>query len=269
MELLKKSAESLKALKAKKPLVHHITNYVTVNDCANIVLAVGASPVMADDINEVGDMVSIASSLVLNMGTLNSRTIESIIAAGQKANELNIPVVFDPVGIGATPLRNETAERILNSVRLSVIRGNMSEIKILSGLNVEIKGVDSAADDSNGETIAIETAKRFNTVISITGKTDIISDGSRICLINNGHEMLSQVTGTGCMTTSLVGCYCGAVDDKFTAAVSGVMTMGIAGELAQKMLTSADGIGSFRVRLFDSIYNLTPETLLREGRISD
>lgn len=268
MEILREIAESLNILKEKKPLIHHITNYVTVNDCANMVLALGASPVMADDINEVVDMAALSSALVLNMGTLNTRTIESMIIAGQKANALGIPVIFDPVGVGATPLRNEAAKKILDTVRLSVIRGNMSEIKILAGFDVKIKGVDSVADDSNGETVARETAKRFDTVVAITGKTDFISDGSRILMINNGHEMLTQVTGSGCMTTSLVGSFCGAVKDGFLAAAAGVVTMGIAGELAYKMLAPSDGIGSFRVRLFDIVGLLTGEVIKKEAQIS-
>jgi hydroxyethylthiazole kinase len=267
MVMNKQIANILFAVKEKKPLVHHITNYVTVNDCANIVLALGGSPVMADDLHEVEDMVSMASALVINMGTLNSCAIESMIKAGKKANSRRIPVIFDPVGVGATRLRSQTAEMLLREIKPAVIRGNMSEIKVLSGLNVAIKGVDSIADESDGEAIAISFAKKLGCVVAMTGKTDIISDGKRLCLITNGHEMLAQVTGTGCMTTSLVGTYCGATDDYFFGAAAGVMTMGLAGELAQQTLVGNEGIGSFRIKLFDYVYNMTPDHIQKGGKV--
>jgi hydroxyethylthiazole kinase len=267
MNLLTDIAENLANVKRQSPLVHHLTNYVTVNDCANVVLALGGSPVMADDIDEVAEMAALAAALVLNIGTLNARTIEAMLKAGQTANKLNIPVIIDPVGAGATRLRTQTAERLLQQIKPAVIRGNASEIKILAGESVAIKGVDAATDASDGETIAQNLAQRLGCVIAITGKTDIISDGQRLCLIDNGHPMLSQVTGTGCMATSLVGTYCGATDDYFTAAAAGIMTMGLAGELAQQALVPGDGVGSFRVRLLDNIYNLTPESLLQGGKV--
>jgi hydroxyethylthiazole kinase len=267
MELLQRISESLLTVKEKSPLVHHLTNYVTVNDCANIVLAIGASPVMADDINEVEDMAGIASALVLNIGTLNARTTESMLAAGIKARKQGIPVILDPVGVGATQLRTVTAEKIIKEVKPSVIRGNMSEIKVLAGLNVEIKGVDSAADAHGGVEVAQALAKELNCVVAITGATDIISDGTRTCLISNGHKILANVTGTGCMATSLIGAYCGATKDYFLAVAAGIMTMGLAGEKAYSLLKAGDGIGMFKVRLFDSVYNLTPEDLLMGGKI--
>ncbi|ATW26062.1 hydroxyethylthiazole kinase [Candidatus Formimonas warabiya] len=268
MEMLKSISENLRTVKEKSPLVHHLTNYVTVNDCANMVLAVGGSPVMADDIGEVAEMASLASALVINMGTLNKRTIASMILAGQTAREHGIPVIFDPVGIGATTLRTDTAVKIIRETQPAVIRGNMSEIKCLSGLNVQIKGVDSTADEAGGERIAQNLAQKQGCVIAITGATDIISDGSRTCLITNGDKMLSRVTGTGCMTTSLIGTYCGATKDLFLGAASGIMTMGLAGEIACHSLKEAEGIGTFRVRLFDAVFNLSPESLLRGGKIS-
>ncbi|MHB8124921.1 MAG: hydroxyethylthiazole kinase [Desulfitobacteriaceae bacterium] len=268
MEIRKIISENLIAVKEKSPLIHHITNYVTVNDCANIVLAIGASPVMADDISEVEEMVGFASALVLNIGTLNSRTIESMLAAGIRAKSLGIPVILDPVGVGATKLRTVTAERIIRDVKPDVIRGNMSEIKVLAGLDVAIKGVDSVADEQDGTAISRKLASEWGCIIAITGKTDIVSDGSRVCLLSNGHQILADVTGTGCMTTSLIGAYCGANPDYFTATVTGIITMGLAGEMAQHSLSQGEGIGTFRARLFDNIYNLTPETLANGGKIS-
>jgi hydroxyethylthiazole kinase len=267
LELLKAVCKNLEFVKAKSPLVHHITNYVTVNDCANMVLALGGSPVMADDINEVEEMVSFAGALVINVGTLNSRTIESMIAAGKKANELKVPVILDPVGVGATTLRTETVAKLLKEVNFTIIRGNRSEIKILSGLNVEIKGVDSAADDTKGKEIAVSLARKMKCIIAITGAVDIISDGERVCFISNGDKILSKVTGTGCMSTSLIGTYAAAAEDYFAAAVAGVMTMGLAGELALKSLASSEGIGTFRTRLFDAVYNMTSEGISVGGKL--
>jgi hydroxyethylthiazole kinase len=269
MEILQKVSDSLLALKNTKPLVHHITNYVTVNDCANITLAIGASPVMADDIGEVEEMVTFASSLVLNIGTLNSRSIESMIAVGKKAKERNIPIVFDPVGVGATSLRTSTAKRIIEEVRPSVIRGNMSEMKILAGLNADIKGVDSIADEVDGEKVARQLSQKLGCIIAITGKQDVIAQKDRVCLIDNGHPILSQVTGTGCMATSLIACFCGATEDWFVGAVAGVMTMGLAGELAQQTLQAGEGIGTFRARLFDAVWAMTPEHMTKGGSITN
>lgn len=267
MELISKIIENLKEVRDKSPLVHHITNYVTVNDCANIVLALGGSPVMADDIKEVEEMVSFASSLVINIGTLNERTISSMIKAGIKANELNIPVILDPVGVGATGLRTEATKILLEKVKFAVLRGNMSEIKIIAGMDVKIKGVDSTASDEDALDIAKNLANKLNTVVAITGARDVITDGSRHCLVNNGHKILSMVTGTGCMSTSLVGAYAGTTNDYLQAAVAGIVTMGIAGEKAYESLAQGEGIGTFKVRLFDNIYNLSEEDLKVRGKV--
>ena len=223
---------------------------------------------MADELEEVAEMVGFASALVLNIGTLNSRTIESMLVAGLRAKKLGVPVILDPVGVGATKLRTRTAEKLIRELKPEVIRGNMSEIKILAGLEVAIKGVDSLADEQDSSVIAKKLASELSCVIAITGKTDVVSDGSQVCLLDNGHRILADVTGTGCMTTSLVGTFCGVTNDYFTAAVAGIISMGLAGELAQASLRHGEGIGTFRVRLLDSIYNLTSETLARESKIS-
>ncbi len=269
MESLPKIAQLLAEIKNKKPLVHHLTNYVTVNDCANIVLALGASPVMADDEGEVAQMVGLASALVLNIGTLNDRTIRSMLVAGKKANEKGIPVVLDPVGAGATNLRTETAARFLKVIQLAVLRGNMSEIKTLSGVGGATKGVDSTADSAGGREMAVEMARKYKCVVAITGAQDIITDGTRLALIDNGHPALSQVTGTGCMATSLVGCFCGATSDYYLAACGGIMAMGLAGEWAQGDMKLGRGIGTFRVNLMDAISQMTPEDFIKGGKISE
>lgn len=267
MEINEKIKELLYSIKAKKPLVHHITNYVTANDCANIVLAIGGSPVMADAIEEVEDMVTIASALVINIGTLNNVKVESMIKAGKKANEIGVPVILDPVGVGATPYRKEVALRLIKNINFAVIRGNLAEIKTLSGMNAISKGVDSEEIQSgNVNDIALALALKLKTVVAITGKVDYVSDGSKVISIKNGHEMLATVTGTGCMCTSLIGSYCGVTKDYLTAAVAGIMTMGIAGEIAFKRLSEYDGSGNFKVKLIDAIYKFSSDDVEEMGK---
>ncbi|MCM0647764.1 hydroxyethylthiazole kinase [Clostridium swellfunianum] len=277
MEASKRISKLLYKLREKKPLVHHLTNYVTVNDCANITLAIGGSPVMADDINEVRDMVSLASSLVINIGTLNSRTVEAMLEAGKRANELGVPVVLDPVGAGATSYRTETAKRIMNEIKLSVIRGNLSEIKTLYGIEAQTRGVDSSetfeGKDGGLEAVkklAKDFALRLNTIIAITGAIDIITDGTILYSVENGHETMSKITGTGCMCTSLIGSYLGAGEDKLLAALSGVVSMGIAGEIAYESLNKKDeGTGTLKVKLIDAIFNLCEENLCKRSKINE
>jgi hydroxyethylthiazole kinase len=267
-------AQLLTEVKNKNPLIHQITNYVTVNDCANIVLALGGSPVMADDEAEVEEMVSIASALVINIGTLNARTIKSMLLAGKKANRLGIPVILDPVGVGATALRTSTTERIIAEIQLAILRGNRSEIKTVAGFDAKTRGVDSVDDTLDagaisGAQLAKNLANKLKCTVAITGKQDFISDGVRSGYIDNGHQIWSKVTGTGCMATALVGCYAGVTEDNFLAAAAGIVTMGLAGENAWTDAVSSAGIGSFKVALFDSIYKMTPEELIRGGKFHE
>jgi hydroxyethylthiazole kinase len=272
-KIIMQIGEALQEVRENKPLVHHITNYVTVNDCANIVLAIGASPIMADDIDEVEAITAISSALVLNIGTLNSRTVTSMLAAGKKANELNIPVILDPVGAGASELRNRTTERLLKEVNITVVRGNMSEIRFVAGLQATTKGVDASEADQEswkeiGRNIAEKVAKQFGCVAAITGATDIVSDGRRTVYIENGTNLLSSVTGTGCMCTSLVGAFCGAATDFLIAATGGILSMGIAGELAAES-AGDKGNGSFHVAIVDEISKLNAETLVKRAKIHE
>lgn len=272
-EFVEQIGHILESIRSKKPLIHHITNYVTVNDCANITLAIGASPIMADDIGEAAAITSISSALVLNIGTLNERTIESMLAAGKRANEINIPVVFDPVGAGASELRNRTAKRILHEVRVSVLRGNMSEIRFIAGLNSSTKGVDASDADmqgglETGSSVAETVAKNYGCVAAITGATDFLSDGRRTILLDNGTKLLSNVTGTGCMCTSLVGSFCGASEDYLAAAAGGVLCMSIAGEIAAEK-AGETGNGSFHMALIDAVSKMTAATIEERAKIHE
>lgn len=265
--------EILSNINLKTPLVHSITNYVTVNDCANIILASGGSPIMADDIGEVGDITAICSSLVINMGTLNERTIKSMLLAGKKANELGHPVVFDPVGAGASTLRNETALTLLQEVKFSVIRGNISEIKFLATGGGNTQGVDASdADRVTPENIdsvillAKTLSKKTGAVIVITGATDIAADENKAYVIQNGHPMMGKITGTGCMLTAVIGSFIGAnCDNILDAAGAAVCAMGLCGELAYKRLADIDGgTGTYRMLIIDYMSKMNGN-LLEEG----
>lgn len=253
----------LEAVRTKRPLVHHITNYVTVNDCANITLAIGASPVMADDVEEAADIAAIASSVVLNMGTLNRQTVESMIAAGKRANQCGIPVIFDPVGAGASRLRNDTAARILREVNIAVLRGNVSEIRCVAGLEANTKGVDASEKDKEGDIgqIAQDLAKKLGCVVAVTGAIDTVSDGVHTVYVDNGHPALSGITGSGCMCSSLIGAFAGAVPEAiFVAAVTALACMGVAGEVAYVKAGQA-GSGSFHMALIDAVSKIDADML--------
>jgi len=267
-------SEIIKNVKNNTPLVHNITNYVTVNDCANVLLACGGSPIMADDIEEVEEIVSISSALVLNIGTLNSRVIESMIKAGKKANDLNIPVILDPVGVGASKLRTNTASRLLNEVKFAVVRGNMSEIKALVNTNAKgARGVDAdVADSINEENLAevVEFIKslseRMSLVVAVTGAIDVVSDGTKTYVIQNGHPMMGKISGTGCMLSSTIGAYCGANKDNIIdAAAAAVCIIGLSGELAyEKMRRNDEGTSMLRSHLIDFMSKIDDE-MLKEG----
>ncbi|WP_024831306.1 hydroxyethylthiazole kinase [Ruminiclostridium josui] len=267
----KQIANLIADVRNKKPLIHNITNYVTVNDCANVVLAIGASPIMADDINEAADITSISSALVINIGTLNKRTVESMLVSGKKANEKGIPVIFDPVGAGASTLRNEVTRTILNTVKINVLRGNLSEVSYIAGLNATTKGVDASAADiesNDATTVAKKAAEKLGCIVAVTGAVDVISDGKNLITISNGHRMLSNVTGTGCMTTALVGSFCGAERDYFKAAVAGVTVMGIAGEIAFEA-AGHKGTGSYHIAIIDAISKMNDNILGEKARINE
>lgn len=258
----------LNNLREKTPLVHNITNYVTANDCANILLACGASPIMADDCDEVKEIAAICGGLNLNLGTLNNQ-IPAMFLAGKKANELSRPVVLDPVGAGASVLRTQTASRVLQEVKVTCIRGNVSEIKTLAFGGGTTKGVDADSADAVGKTtlardvaFAKQFAKQTGAVIAITGAIDIVADCDTAYVIENGHPMMSKVTGTGCMLSAMTAAYLAAnPETPLAATVAAVCAMGLCGELAHKRLSNQDGNATYRNYIIDAVYHLTGEQL--------
>jgi hydroxyethylthiazole kinase len=263
-------AKLLEVVKQQHPLIHHLTNYVTARDCANVVLALGGSPVMADDLSEVAEMVSMASALVINLGTLTNRTIPSMFLAGKKANAEKIPVILDPVGAGATSLRTRTAIQYLETVQVQVLRGNFSELKSLLGLKASIRGVESQDETGDRMEIVQLLANRFHCLVAMTGAIDFVTDGTRVAKIANGHSWLTRITGAGCMTSSLIGCFCGVTSEVYQAACAGLLVMGLAGEKAYRTVESyQQGIGSFQIRLMDYIDQMTPQMLLEDSKLEE
>lgn len=257
-------------LKQNTPLVHNITNYVTVNDVANMILATGGAPLMADDISEVEEITSISNALYLNIGTLNTRTVESMVKAGKKANELGIPVVLDPVGVGASRLRNDAVEHLLEAISFSVIKGNISEIKAMVTNAKNAGGVDVQAEDVVNDGNLDETvnflkgvAGSLKCIIVASGGIDIATDGEAVALIRNGHAMMAQITGTGCMLGSVIATYCGANQKSiFNATVAALAVMGLSGQYAaHKTERLGEGIASFRTYLIDAMSMMSLEQL--------
>jgi hydroxyethylthiazole kinase len=250
---------TLAALREQKPLVHQITNYVVMNETANATLALGALPVMAHAGEEVDEMARIASALVLNIGTLSEHWIESMLAAGAAATERGIPVVLDPVGAGATAYRTVTAHRILELVNVTVLRGNAGEIATLVGTKAEVRGVESIESGLDRAELARAAARAFGVVASVTGAVDHVSDGERVLAVMNGDALLSTVTGTGCMSSALTGCFLAAKPEApLEAAAEALAAFGVAAEDAAK---GAAGPGTFHARLYDALYALDPATL--------
>lgn len=254
----------LEKVRIEEPLVQCITNFVTVNDCANILLASGASPTMAMDIREVEESVEKVQALVCNMGAIEH--INSMILAGKRANELGIPVVLDPVGAGGTTLRREAIKKLIAEVKFSVIRGNASEIKSIAGMNSIGSGVDVSKEDVVSEQtldkdiqVFENLAKSIHTVIAVSGKIDVVTDGQQTILIRNGCPTMARITGSGCMVTTLIGGFCGAQKEKILkAACAAMVVMGIAGEIAdQRRLELKTGNATFRNDLIDAIFNMT------------
>src|SRR5690242_6457221 len=238
-----------------------------MNETANATLALGALPVMAHAREEVEEMVALAGALVLNIGTLSPQWVEAMTAAGRAANELGVPVVFDPVGAGATKYRTETARRILDEVRVTVLRGNAGEIATLVGTAAEVRGVESMSIGLEPAALAREAARGLGVVASVTGPIDNVSDGERTLSVANGHPLLASVTGTGCTSSALTGCFLAAKPEKpVEAAAEALAALGVAAEDAA---AGAEGPGTFHARLYDALAALDPETLDGRARISE
>ena len=248
----------LEGVRSKHPLVHHITNYVTVNDCANICICAGGSPVMTDALEDVEDMVGIADAIVINMGTLNPRTVESMLLAGTVAKKKRIPVVFDPVGAGATKYRNCVAERIIKLVKPDIIKGNDGEIAYLSGVEGGVRGVDSTGPSGDSAAHVKSLAGKLGCIVASTGKVDHVSDGKDVCELSNGCDMLGTVSGTGCMVSSAVGCYAGANGANMESVIAAITSFNIAAESAVKM---SRGPGTFKASLMDCMFGLKASDL--------
>lgn len=251
-------------VRANRPLVHHITNYVTVNDCANITLCIGAAPVMAHAREEVSEMVSIAGALVLNIGTLDPEQIDSMLIAGRKANDLGIPIILDPVGAGATRLRTDSARRLLHELEISVVKGNAGEIGVLAGAEGKVRGVDSDGLKGNPLDIARDLANRLGITVIMSGPTDIITDGSRALLVDNGHEMMGRLSGTGCMASSIAGSFAAVSEDHVVSSAAALASFGLAGERAA---ARSNGPFSFKMMLFDELYRMAPEDLEKGAKV--
>ncbi|HNY17068.1 MAG TPA: hydroxyethylthiazole kinase [Treponemataceae bacterium] len=262
------------AVRDAKPLVHCITNYVTVNDCANAILASGGAPVMADDEAEAACIAGIADALVINIGTLNARTIRSMELAGLEAARRGIPIVLDPVGAGASPFRTETALSLLGKIPFTVIRGNASEIRTLASGTGTTRGVDASEADARETGLdsirheAIILSLKAKATVAVTGETDIVTDGKRSYAIRNGHPLMGRITGSGCMLTALLGAYAGANGkiaaplEAIDATAAALCAMGIAGERAARTAGKA-GTGSYRVALIDALSQIGSRDVLK------
>lgn len=258
--------QNLERVQQRTPLIHCITNYVTVNDVANLLLACGASPVMADEAEEMDAITGQADGLYLNLGTINTRTFESMRVAGRKAAEKGIPIVLDPVGVGASPFRSECAKTLLKELPIAVIRGNISEIRFLMGQDSAQRGVDAGESDalSNGmeEELLQQLrayAEKQNCLLAISGKTDLICSAEAAYFIHNGHPMMAKVTGTGCQLSALVCAYLAANEDPLDACATAVSLYGYAGEIALQTLTAHEGNATYRTRIIDAVHQCTAD----------
>ena len=279
-DLLNRIDETLNDIREKNALTHCITNSVTINDCANAVLAIGGSPFMAEDAEELEEVVTIADVLVINIGKLSKNQIESMHISSKTANETNTPIILDPVGVGVTELRNKTTMDLIENYNITAIRGNISEIKAIAKLfgvldeSNTAKGVDVNADDiiteenlqANGELIST-LARKLDTVILASGPIDILTDGKTTVAIDNGDDMMPLITGSGCMLSSIVGSCIGG-SNPFDGTLVAILAMNIAGERARAKVDERDeGTGSFRAYLIDYLYKTDSETLINESNI--
>lgn len=265
MDIISRICDDLATLRATKPLIHNITNFVVMNKTADAILCLGALPVMSHAREEVEEMVSMAGALVLNIGTLEPDWVDSMESAGRQANERGIPIILDPVGAGATRLRTESSKRLLNNLNISIVRGNGAEIASIIGIASEIRGVESIGMSEVAESTAERFTSTFGCTVAITGAVDMVSDGCRTARISNGHPLLGKVVGTGCMSDVIIASFAAIEPDPFVATIGGLVAFGIAGELAAEV--SQDKPGTFHVELYNSLYALDPDTIRARARI--
>lgn len=258
------TVDALAEIRTRHPLIHQITNFVVMNDTANVTLHIGASPVMAHAVGEVREMVRYAGALVLNIGTLEPAWIEAMLAAGREANECGVPVILDPVGAGATALRTGAVEEILATVRVDVVRGNAAELSAIAGLAAEIRGVDSVSAEAP-EAAARIVARRTGGAAVVSGPLDHVADAMRTAQIANGHPLMGAITGSGCMATALVGAFRAVQPDPFLAAAAAMIAFGIAGEIAAER---SAGPGTFRQHLMDAVYGLDGPAIRSRARVT-
>jgi hydroxyethylthiazole kinase len=262
-----RAAAILTRVREQKPLVHHITNMVVMNDTANATIQLGGLPVMAHAVREMAEMSSAAGALILNIGTLTPDQIDAMLLAGKQANQQGTPIILDPVGAGATTLRTEAAHTLLRNLSIQIIRGNAGEIGAVSGMGGTMRGVESIGSDASADEMARHTARTHNAIVAITGKRDIVSDGTRTLGVDNGHRWLTTLTGTGCMATTAIATFAAvARDDYLAAAASALAAYGLAAELAAD---HARGPGTFRAAFLDALYHLTPEQVAEGARIAE
>ncbi|MFH1458154.1 MAG: hydroxyethylthiazole kinase [Candidatus Omnitrophota bacterium] len=254
----------LERIRRQKPVVHHLTNWVTIYDCANVVKVLGGSPVMAHAEEEVAQMAQIASSLVLNIGTLTVDFIEAMKVAAQSANKKGIPVVLDVCGAGATSLRNRKSFELLDEARIDIIKGNASEIARIAGEDVVTKGVDAARVNKNMIQVAQHLALKRRCAVVVTGKEDIVTGAGKIYIIKNGHPMMPHIVGTGCMATSIIGAFAGVERDLTLACAAALVCFEIAAECAAKR---SRGPGTFKEKFYDHLYHLDKKTINRMQRV--
>lgn len=261
----KSAGEILSRIRTNKPVVHSITNFVVMNSTANVLLAMGASPIMAHAAEEMADIGAISTSMVINIGTLSKQWIENMYLACRIAKDMGKPFVLDPVGAGATKLRTDTARSISESYKPTVVRGNASEILALSAEGGKTRGVDSIHTMEEAVEAARIIARSLDTTIAVTGERDLVTDGTRSVIITGGHPLLGYVTGTGCAATVVIAAFLAEEKDPVVAAAAALAFFGLAGERAAQR---AQGPGSFWAGVLDELYRITPEELEKSARIT-
>lgn len=259
MTILNRAWNVVERIRSKTPLVHSITNYVVMNNTANALLAIGASPIMAHAQEEMQEMVNISNSLVLNIGTLSEPWISSMLVAGKTAKTKSKPVVFDPVGVGASSFRTQTCTKILQEVGPTIIRGNPSEIMAMAGADGQTKGVDSMHSTQSAEVAAKYLAEHFDCAVVASGEQDIVVSASETVWLRGGSPLMPKVTGMGCTATAICGACAAVADSAFDAGVAGMVIMNAAGKMAA---AKADGPGSFQMHFLDALYSLDKKTLI-------